>query len=126
MVSVPVRLYKAARRERIRFHHVYRPAAEPEPSASADDLSRFEVEPPDEPSGDLQPVTRVRQAPLNDSLEAPILRESILKGFESEKDRYVVFEPREIAAIRPKTSSELQILEFVRLEEIDPIYFDAS
>ena len=126
MVSVPVRLYKAARRERIRFHHVYRPAAEPEPSDSADDLSRFEVEPPDEPSDDLQPVTRVRQAPLNDSLEAPILRESILKGFESEKDLYVVFEPREIAAIRPKTSSELQILEFIRLEEIDPIYFDAS
>lgn len=44
MVSIPVRLYKAARRERIRFHHVYRPeessemsppveeADEPEPS----------------------------------------------------------------------------------------------
>ena len=29
MGSIPVRLYKAARRERIRFHHVYQPAAEP-------------------------------------------------------------------------------------------------
>ena len=29
MVSIPVRLYKAARRERIRFHRVYRPEAAP-------------------------------------------------------------------------------------------------
>jgi DNA end-binding protein Ku len=50
----------------------------------------------------------------------------VLKGFEVEKDLYVTFEPHEVAALRPKTSTELAIAEFVRLEEIDPIYFETS
>jgi DNA end-binding protein Ku len=50
----------------------------------------------------------------------------MLKAFELEKDRYVVFEPREIAALRPRTSSELAIEEFVRMSEIDPVFFETS
>jgi DNA end-binding protein Ku len=42
------------------------------------------------------------------------------------EDQYVVLEPKEIDALRPRTSTELEIMEFVLLEEIDPIFFDTS
>jgi hypothetical protein len=54
MVSVPVRLYKAARRERIKFHHVYRSAVPPEID--------FDEE-PDERVPDHQLGGHVRQFP---------------------------------------------------------------
>jgi DNA end-binding protein Ku len=123
MVSIPVRLYKAARRERVRFRHVYAP--EPE-------LAAVEPEPEPEPETAVEPprfqaVTPVRETVIAaDDEEKPIPRQSILKGYETAKDEYVVFKPSEIAALRPRTSSELPIVEFVRLDEIDPIFFDTS
>ncbi len=140
MVSIPVRLYKAARRERIRFHHVYRPEraeVEPEEEPEAERSRRGPrlVAPADptpvEPEPETGPVARVHTAPVAAPLEtddaaAPIAKERILKGFEIEKDRYVVFDPREIAALKPRTSSELAIDEFVRLAEIDPVFFETS
>lgn len=50
--------------------------------------------------------------------------DDIVKGYEYEKDRYVVFEPEELDALKPKSSRVIDIEEFVPLEEIDPIYFD--
>jgi DNA end-binding protein Ku len=49
-----------------------------------------------------------------------------MKGYEVAKDQFVVLAPAEVAALRPRTSSELEITEFVRAEEIDPVYYDAS
>jgi DNA end-binding protein Ku len=131
MVSIPVRLYKAARRERIRFHHVYRPEVvdEEEPSPGPRLVAPADPTPvePDEEA----PVARVRHVPMMAPEEpeepaAPIAKERILQGFELEKDRYVVFDRAEIAALKPKTSTELAIEEFVRLAEIDPVFFDTS
>ena len=141
MVSIPVRLYKAARRERIRFHHVYQPDVEEEaeppepPQRPVEPLRRgprlvapadptpVEPEPP--------PVARVHTMPMSmperpNAAPEPVRKQDILKAFEIEKDRYVTFQPREIAALRPRTSSELAITEFVKLAEIDPVYFDVS
>lgn len=66
------------------------------------------------------------EAAVGGSAPAPLPKDQILKAFELEKDRYVVFEPREIAALKPQTSSELAIEEFVRLAEIDPVFFETS
>lgn len=133
MVSIPIRLYKAARRERIRFHHVYRPEPEREPepepepavrrsspAASAAAVREAEI------SAAEEPVARVRNLAVAEASQTPIERQQVLKGYEIEKDRYVTFEPHEIAALRPRTSTELNISEFVRLEEIDPIFFETS
>jgi DNA end-binding protein Ku len=48
----------------------------------------------------------------------------IVKGYEYERDRYVVFDDEELAALRPKSSRMIDILQFVPLPQIDPIYFD--
>ena len=138
MVSIPVRLYKAARRERIRFHHVYRQeeipdkvgtttdeSDEPAPSARSEVLQ--EVARPVLAAGPAaETVARVRNMRVGELAEQPIDKPQVLKGFEIEKDRYVTFEPRELAAVRAQTSTELSIVEFVRLNEIDPIFFETS
>ena len=135
MVTIPIRLYKAARRERIRFRRVYRPPVE-EPAPTREAI-REEPPPPKskgkihelpEPMGSPAgpPVVRIRNAPVAEFSEAPVERGDVLKGYEIEKDRYVTFDPGEVAALRPQTSSELAIAEFVRLAEIDPIFFETS
>jgi DNA end-binding protein Ku len=139
MVSIPVRLYKAARRERIRFHHVYQ--RQPEPVAEVAEVEEIDQpEPPKSKSGihqmpklasaptmsELPPLERVRNLPVGEISEAPVEKPQLLKAYEIEKDRYVTFEPQEVTALRPKTSTELDIAEFVRLEEIDPIFFETS
>jgi DNA end-binding protein Ku len=140
MVSIPVRLYKAARRERVRFHHVYRAGqsvAEPEDDQPEEpELPRRgpRLVAPADPTPvepEPEPVTRVRNVPMTSpdvagAAAAPIAKEQVLKAFELEEDRYVVFRPAEIAALKPRTSTELAIDEFVRLAEIDPVFFETS
>ena len=72
------------------------------------------------------PVERLRQGLFVDEEQPAIPRGEILKGYEVEKDRYVVIDKEEIEKIAPKTSTEMQIVEFVRLSEIDPIYLETS
>jgi DNA end-binding protein Ku len=49
-----------------------------------------------------------------------------VKGYEVEKDRYVIVKDEEIKEIAPPSSDTMEIVEFVKAEGIDPIYFDAS
>src|SRR5207253_5786 len=53
-------------------------------------------------------------------------RSEIVKGYEYRKGEYVVVEPDEIKKIEPKTAKAMEILEFVKASEIDPIYFESS
>jgi len=71
-------------------------------------------------------VVRVRNEPVSGLTEAPVRRADIMKGYEVAQDQFVVLAPEEVAALRPRTSTELEITEFVRLEEIDPVYYETS
>jgi DNA end-binding protein Ku len=97
LISMPVRLFSGARGSRVSFHMLHR-----------DDL------------------TRVKQQLYCPSDERVLDRSEIVKGFEYRKDEYVVVEPAEIKKIEPKTAKAMEILEFVKHEEIDPIYFESS
>jgi DNA end-binding protein Ku len=50
--------------------------------------------------------------------------DEIVKGYEYERDRYVVFDKDELDAMRPPSSRSIEIQQFTPLEQIDPIYFD--
>ena len=52
--------------------------------------------------------------------------DEIVKGYEYEPDRYVVFDSDELDALKPASSRTVEILQFVPLEQIDPIYFQRS
>ena len=47
----------------------------------------------------------------------------IVKGYEYEPDRYVVFTAEELDSLKPASSRTIDILQFVPLSQIDPIFF---
>ena len=53
-------------------------------------------------------------------------RSDIVKGYEFRKGEYIVIEPEEIKKIEPKTAKTMEILEFVKASEVDPVYFESS
>jgi DNA end-binding protein Ku len=53
-------------------------------------------------------------------------RSELVKGYEYEKDRYVMFKPEEIKALEEAGSKSVDISEFVPLESVDPVYFDRT
>jgi len=50
----------------------------------------------------------------------------IVKGFEYEPGRFVTFDKEELEQLASEASREIRILDFVDLEEIDPIYFQKT
>ena len=138
LVSIPVRLFKAARAERVRFHQLRRSEPSepepitPEPLKTRGKRSSILEEPP--PPLPAEPeYSRIRQTAYVPQelgtaakhVEA-VPRHELVKGYEYAKDRYVVLEPEDLKRITPSTSTEMQILEFVRWEQIDPIYLESS
>jgi len=53
-------------------------------------------------------------------------RSEMVKGYEYEKDRYVMFKPEEIKALEEAGSKLVNITEFVPLTTVDPMYFDRT
>jgi DNA end-binding protein Ku len=50
--------------------------------------------------------------------------EHIVKGYEIEKDQFVVVTQEELEAAAPKRTKAIEIQDFVELDEIDPLFFD--
>jgi len=53
-------------------------------------------------------------------------RNEFVKGYEYAKDQYVLFDEKELEKIEPESARSMEILEFVRMEEIDPLYYESS
>ncbi|MCP5115685.1 MAG: Ku protein, partial [bacterium] len=58
--------------------------------------------------------------------ERTVERKELVKGFEYAKDAYVPVEDAEIKKLAPASARSMEILEFVKLEEVDPLHFDSS
>lgn len=97
LVSFPVRLYSAARGETVSFHLLHK----------ADH-------------------SRIKQVVYCQTEDKPVPRTELVKGYEFEKDRYVEVDPEEIEKVAPKTAKVMEILEFVKAGQVDPIYMESS
>ena len=97
LISMPVRLFSGARSSGISFHMLHR--------------------------DDLQRVKQQLYCPADNRV---IERSEVVKGYEYRKDEYVVVEPEEIKKIEPKTAKTMEILEFVKATDVDPVYFESS
>jgi DNA end-binding protein Ku len=53
-------------------------------------------------------------------------RADMVKGYEFAKDQYVQFAPEEIKALEAVGSDSIDIVEFVPLQSIDPVYFEKT
>lgn len=52
--------------------------------------------------------------------------EDIVRGYQYEKDKYVIFTDEDFEKLKTSKDKNITIEQFVNLEEIDPIYFDKS
>ena len=55
-----------------------------------------------------------------------VKNEDIVKGYEYEKDKYVIFTDKDFEKIKSPKDKNITIEQFVNLSEIDPVYFDKS
>jgi DNA end-binding protein Ku len=97
LISIPVRLFAAARGERVSFNQLHKVCN-----------------------------SRLKQPLTCPTCNRTVERSEIIKGFEYEKDQYVLFTEEELDKIEPPSAKVMEILEFVKMDEVDPLYFDAS
>jgi DNA end-binding protein Ku len=97
LISLPVRLFSGARSTSISFNMLHRE--------------------------DLQ---RVKQQLVCSADGQVIDRSDTVKGYEFRKGEYIVIEPEEIKKIEPKTAKTMEILEFVKTDDVDPVFFESS
>jgi DNA end-binding protein Ku len=70
--------------------------------------------------------SRVKQMLYCQLEDKPISRSEIVKGYEYEKDKYVVIDDEDIKKVAPKTARTMEVLEFVKASEVDAIFFESS
>jgi DNA end-binding protein Ku len=97
LVSLPVRLFTAARSESLSFNQLHK--------------------------GDN---SRVKQVLYCQAEDKPIPRDEIVKGYEYEKGKYVVIQDEDIKKVAPKTAKVMEIQEFVKAGDVDPVYLESS
>jgi len=95
LVTVPVKMYSAVSRKTVRFHQLNQATG-----------SRIAMKRTDASTGE------------------DVEYADIVKGYELSPDRYVVIEPDELEALDPVKTKTIDILDFVSLDEIDPIFYD--
>ena len=53
-----------------------------------------------------------------------VKQEDIVKGFEYEDGKYVIFEDKDFERLKSKKDKNITIEKFVELAEVDPLYFE--
>jgi DNA end-binding protein Ku len=93
--DVPVKLHAAVKEERIQFHLLHR-----------------------------RDQTRLRQQMVCAYEKQPVPAEQQSKGFEVEDGKYVIVDPAEFEQTTPESSRMIEVHEFVKTGQIDPIFLD--
>ena len=97
LVSVPIKLFAAARYSHISFHEVHRECGH-----------------------------RVQQQLYCPYDKRVVSRDEIVMGYEVDEDKMVVVDREELKKLQPASSSTMEILQFVKLNDVDPIFFETS
>jgi DNA end-binding protein Ku len=95
LVAIPVQLVKAVEPGRISFRTLHRK--------------------------DYSPLTRKMFCPQEGVLVPP---EEIIRGYEIGPDKYLLITDEELESVSPERSRTIEIIEFIDLHEVDPIYYD--
>ena len=97
LVTIPVAVYPATEEKTLRFNQLH-----------------------DEDGG------RIRQKRVCEKDGEEVTYEHIVKGYEVEKDRYVVLTDDDFDAVPVASSRAIDIVQFVEFDEIDPVLFKKS
>jgi DNA end-binding protein Ku len=55
-----------------------------------------------------------------------VARSDMVKGYEFEKDRYVLFSPEELKALEESSSPSIEIMSFIPAKSVDPLFYDKA
>ncbi|HCK84716.1 MAG TPA: Ku protein [Hyphomonadaceae bacterium] len=95
LVALPVKLYSALdSREKIAFNQIHEPSKQ-----------------------------RIKYEKVVPGI-GPVDKDDIVKGYEVQKGRYVLFSDEEFEALKIDSKKTLDMIQFAPAETIDPIYFD--
>lgn len=97
LVNVPVKLFTATENRNIKFNYLHNECKTP-----------------------------VKYAKVCPTCNREITQDELVRGYEYEKGRYVVIDDADLESIPVETTKTVDILDFVDLAEIDPIYFEKS
>jgi DNA end-binding protein Ku len=97
LLAIPIKLYTAARSQRINLHQLHKKCH-----------------------------TRLKQPLFCPHCNRQVDRSEVVKGYEYEKGQYVIVTDEELKKITPRSSTVMELVAFVKQDQIDPIYFDAS
>lgn len=129
LVAIPVSLYPATEAKDVRFHLFdrqgrrvrYRRVVDAGPSGApheVDDVGAVAPETEREP-------TEGRDG-SDAAAETEVAYEDLVRGYEVEPETYVFLETEEIERARPSPSRVIDLEHFVRLEDIDPVFFEKA
>jgi DNA end-binding protein Ku len=69
---------------------------------------------------------RVRNKRVNERTGEEVAYDAIIKGYDLGGGRYVVIEPEELEAVEPGRSRNIEITDFVDLDDIDPVFYKST
>jgi DNA end-binding protein Ku len=70
--------------------------------------------------------SRVKQQYVSERDGKLVERADMVKGYEFDKDRYVIFTPDELKALDQPPTHVVEIVAFVPVTSVDPIYYDKA
>jgi DNA end-binding protein Ku len=70
--------------------------------------------------------SRVRQQYVSEKTGKVVERSQMVKGYEFEKDHFVLFTPEELKALDETASHVIDIVAFVPVSSVDPIFYDRA
>lgn len=95
LVSIPVEMFSATdRKSRVSFREIHKPSG--------------------------KPVRHEKMVPG----VGPVKNEDIWKGYEVDSDDYVLIDPDDLEDIKLETRKTLELVQFVDITDIPPVYFD--
>jgi DNA end-binding protein Ku len=129
LVAIPVSLYPATEAKDVRFHLFdrqgrrvrYRRVVDAGPSGGPEEVDEVGV---------VTEATERGSTGTRDEAdgvaETEVAYEDLVRGYEVEPEAYVFLETAEIERVRPSPSRVIDLEHFVRLEDIDPVYFEKA
>jgi DNA end-binding protein Ku len=97
LISVPIRMYVAAREQHISFNQIHESCG-----------------------------TRIKQQLWCPTDERVVGRDEIVKGYPSPDGGYVTVTNEELKHLEAQSSQTMSIVQFVKLDEVDPLYYESS
>ncbi|WP_432263583.1 Ku protein [Cupriavidus sp. TMH.W2] len=70
--------------------------------------------------------SRLKQQYVSEQTGKVVERADMVKGYEFEKDRFVTFSPDELKAIEESPNHLVEIVSFIPVKTVDPLYYDKA